>query len=98
MKITIVYRITEGKLVEDYYDASKQCLERTKTIHTSEVEEKEDEDIFRRIATNNALAGMTSVCDSDGLDSFEFICAYNSDTKEDVTEYILNAQAYEDEL
>ena len=98
MKITVVYRITEGKLMEDYYDSSKQVLDKVKVILTGEVEEKEGEDIFRRISTNNSLAGMGTMENSDGLDSFDFICAYDSDTKEDVTEYVLNAQAFEDEL
>mgnify|MGYP001327176241 CR=1 FL=1 len=97
--IVIVCRYTKGTLREFDDDASREYLDTQSTITLKEVSEDDTDDrhpdFFKYAATRAAMASLVAM-DSDGLDSGDWICAYDKETGEDLTLVLKRAGVYED--
>ena len=99
MQLVLVERRTEIRYVEDYGDSSKVMKQSGSFIELIRVDEPSEGSIFDAAATHNACLSMSMAdADDSGYTSYEFVCAYDEETKEDLTELVRNGKVDESRL
>jgi hypothetical protein len=98
-KLILVMRKTEVKYVEDNDDANKVVAMSGSEIKMFEVIESLDGCIYDEAATLIACLGM-SMADADdcGYTTYEFLCAYDAETKADVSKWVERGKVDESKL